>query len=77
MNILANEEKFENVRQPLVLELTFDTRTELGIFEYRNIRIRNRIPFLKKIFYIRIPITPCKIVFDYRLQYFFLHIRIK
>jgi hypothetical protein len=49
----------------------------LGIFEYRSIRIRNRIPFLKIIFYVRIPITPCKIVFDYRLQYFFLHVRIK
>jgi hypothetical protein len=35
---------------------------ELGIFEYPSIRIRNRIPFLKKIFFIRIPITPYEIV---------------
>jgi hypothetical protein len=45
-----------------IWNLLFGFLSELEIFEYPSIRI----PFLKRIFDIRIPITPSGIVFDYQ-----------
>jgi hypothetical protein len=74
---LKSEMESEKKNRYYLFCVSVGLQGELGTFEYPSIRIRNRIPFSKKKIYIRIPITLCEIVFDHRLQYFFLHVRIK